>query len=267
MKSSPSPAGAAKAVLIAALLCGFLNPSRGQEVKDQKPVKKKSTAPPVYESGIVWPEPPRVEAEPVCIPPPSDAVVLFDGKDLSAWKGGEKWTIENGEAVARGVLTTRQTFGDCQLHVEWATPKEVRGRGQERGNNGIKMMGRYEVQILDSYDNPTYRDGMVAAIYKQRPPLVNVCRKPGAWQSYDIFFEAPRFDGGKLKRPAYITVLHNGVLVHHHVEILGATAYDRPPRYTVHAEKGPVLLAYHGSPVRFRNLWIREIKPLEGKRP
>jgi hypothetical protein len=254
------------AVLASILLCALHGSGLGQEGKDKKAGKKPPAPPREYDSGIVWAAPPRVEAGPVCMPPPSDAVVLFDGKDLSAWKGGERWTIENGEAVSRTALTTKESFGDCQLHVEWAAPREVRGKGQQRGNSGIKMMGRYEIQILDSYENSTYLDGMVAALYKQRPPMVNVCRKPGEWQSYDIFFEAPRFEDKTLKRPGYITVLHNGMLVHNHVEILGTTAYDRPPKYTPHAPKGPVLIAYHGSPVRFRNLWIREIKELEGKK-
>jgi hypothetical protein len=203
-----------------------------------------------------------------CGKPPSDAIVLFDGKDMSAWRGGEKWVIENGEGIAGSFVSTKQSFGDCQLHVEFASPKEVRGKGQGRGNNGIGFMDqRYEVQVLDSWDNPTYLDGMCAALYKQRPPLVNVCRKPGEWQTYDIVFEAPRFLGKKLARPAYITVLHNGVLVHNHVELLGDTPYDRPPAYTPHPAKLPLVLMYHDNPVRFRNIWIREIKELPGKRP
>jgi hypothetical protein len=219
-----------------------------------------------YESGIIWAEPRRVTPG-TNYGPPSDAIVLFDGKNMDAWKGGEKWVIEDGAAIASSFVSTKQPFGDCQLHVEFATPREVKGSGQGRGNNGIGFMGaRYEVQVLDSWENPTYLDGMCAAIYKQRPPLVNASRRPGEWQMYDIVFEAPRFAGDKLARPAYVTVFHNGVLVHNHVELLGDTPYDRPPRYTPHPEKLPLVLMYHGNPVRFRNIWIREIKELEGKR-
>jgi hypothetical protein len=218
-----------------------------------------------YNSGIVWPEPKVVDPGPVG-GPPADAVVLFAGKDLSAWKGGEKWLIEDGVAVAKSAVSTKQAFGDCQLHLEYAMPTPPRGNGQGRGNNGIKFMGRYEVQILDSYENKTYRDGMCAAIYKQRPPMVNVCRPPGEWQSFDIVFEAPRFaSDGQILRPAYLTVFHNGVLVQNHVALEGQTAYDRPPFYVRHPERLPLVLAYHGDPVRFRNIWIRDIVELQGK--
>jgi hypothetical protein len=220
-----------------------------------------------YESGIVWEEPKLVTPGDHG-QPPSDAVVLFDGKNMDAWNGGSKWVIADGAATASSAVSSKRAFGDCQLHLEFAAPREVRGKGQGRGNNGVGLMGaRYEVQVLDSWDNPTYLDGMCAAVYKQRPPLVNASRKPGEWQTYDIVFEAPRFREGKLTRPAYVTVLHNGVLVHNHVEILGETAYDRPPRYRPHPEKLPLVLMYHGDPVRFRNIWVREIKELQGKRP
>jgi hypothetical protein len=220
-----------------------------------------------YESGIVWEEP-KLVTPGSNGGPPSDAVVLFDGKNMDAWKGADKWAIEDGAAIASSVASTKQPFGDCQLHVEFATPKEVSGKGQGRGNNGIGFMdARYEVQVLDSWENPTYFDGMCAALYKQRPPMVNASRRPGEWQTYDIVFEAPRFKDDKLARPAYATVLHNGVLVHNHVELLGDTPYDRPPRYTPHPEKLPLVLMYHGNPVRFRNIWMRDIKELPGKRP
>ncbi len=212
----------------------------------------------VYESGIVWEEPKKVTPG-TDGSPPSDAIVLFDGKNMDAWVGGEKWLVQYA-ATAKSVVTTKQAFGDCQLHLEFATPKEVRGKGQGRGNNGVGFMGaRYEVQILDSWENPTYLDGMCAALYKQRPPLVNASRKPGEWQTYDIVFEAPRFKDGKLARPAHVTVLHNGVLVQNHVELQGDTPYDRPPAYKPHAEKLPLVLMYHGNPVQFRNIWIREL--------
>lgn len=219
-----------------------------------------------YESGIKW-ESPRVVTPGVDGRPPSDAIVLFDGTSMDAWQGGEKWKIENGEGIAASAVSTKQPFGDCQLHLEFATPKEVSGKGQGRGNNGIGFMGaRYEVQVLDSFENETYFDGMCAAIYKQHPPLVNASRKPGEWQTYDIIFDAPRFKDGKLLRPAYLTVLQNGVLVQHHFELLGDTPFLRAPQYTPHEDKLPLTLMYHGNPVRFRNIWIREPKELESKR-
>jgi hypothetical protein len=221
-----------------------------------------------WKSGIVWPEPKVVDPG---APggPPSDAVVLFDGKDLSKWNGGEAWEVRDGVATARRQdITTKDSFGDCQLHVEFATPAEVRGTGQGRGNSGVYLMGKYEVQILDSYQNQTYFDGQCASIYKQTPPIVNASRKPGEWQTYDILWEAPRFkEDGTVARPAYVTVLHNGVVVQNHFELLGGTFYDQPPKYTKHAEKGLIQLQNHGNPVRFRNIWVREMKPIEGKKP
>jgi hypothetical protein len=213
-------------------------------------------------SGITWPEPAVVEPGPVG-GPPSDAVVLFDGKDLSKWDGADKWEVKDGYAVSGGGdIQTKQGFGDCQLHVEWATPEKVEGDGQGRGNSGVFLMGLYEVQILDSFNNKTYFDGQAAAIYKQHPPLVNACRKPGEWQTYDIIFEAPRFDAEKkLVRPAYLTVLQNGVLVQNHFELKGITEWDRGPHYDAHAAKLPIKLQYHGNPVRFRNIWVRELPP------
>jgi hypothetical protein len=222
-----------------------------------------------YKSGIVWPEPPAVNPGGPN-QAPSDAEVLFDGKDLSKWHGGENWIIENGVATAaKGGITTKQGFGDCQIHLEFATPEKVEGNGQERGNSGIYIMGVYEVQILDSYENPTYFDGQCASVYKQQPPTVNASRKPGEWQTYDIAFTAPKFDAeGKVAKPAYITVLHNGVLVHNHFELHGITSYVEPPRYNKHGDKEPIHLQFHGNPVKFRNIWIREnIAPLVGRKP
>jgi hypothetical protein len=215
-----------------------------------------------YVSGIMWAEPKVVIPGPVG-GPPSDAIVLFDGKDLSQWEGGDKWKIEDGYAITQETsITTKQGFGDCQFHIEFATPAEVKGSGQGRGNSGIYFMGIYEVQVLDSYENPTYFDGQCASIYKQFPPLVNASRKPGEWQTYDIVFSAPKFDEqGKVKKPAYLTVLHNGVLVQHHSELLGGTFYDKPPAYTAHADKLPIQLQFHGDPVRYRNIWLRQISP------
>lgn len=222
-----------------------------------------------YKSGIVWPEPPLIDAGPAG-GPPSDAIVLFDGKSLDAWRGGDRWKIEDGVATAAGgTITTKEKFGDCQLHVEFATPEEVKGNGQGRGNSGIYLMGRYEVQVLDSHNNPTYFDGQCGAIYKEQPPTVNACRKPGEWQSYDILFTSPRFHAdGSLQTPGYATVLLNGVAIHNHFELLGATSYTEPPRYIAHAEREPMQIQFHGNPVRFRNIWLREnIKPLIGQIP
>jgi hypothetical protein len=220
-----------------------------------------------YLSGIIWPEPP------VVTPgegngPPSDAIVLFDGKNFDAWDGAKDWKVDpDGGFTVKGAIQTKQGFGDCQLHLEFASPKEVKGTGQGRGNNGVGLMGaRYEIQVLDSYDNKTYPEGSCASVYNQRPPMVNASRKPGEWQTYDIVFTAPRFDAeGKVTKPAYVTVLHNGVLVQNHTEILGNTFFDRPAKYTKHADKQPLVLMYHGNPVRFRNIWVREFKELEGK--
>jgi hypothetical protein len=203
--------------------------------------------------------------------PPSDAVVLFDGKDLSKWahKDGSapKWKVENGyaEVVAKtGYIYTRDAFGDCQLHVEFAEPVSPKGESQERGNSGVFLMGLYEIQVLDSYENKTYADGQASAVYGQYPPLVNAARPPGQWQSYDIVFHGPRFDKeGKLLRPARATVLHNGVLAQDNVELSGPTAHGQRPPYKAHPEKLPLALQDHGDPVRYRNIWIRELKSTE----
>lgn len=218
-----------------------------------------------YLSGRVWSEP-KVITPGTDGSPPSDATVLFDGKNLDAWKNGDKQQIDDdGGFTSKSGLSTKQSFGDCQLHLEFASPKEVRGNDQDRGNNGVGLMGgRYEIQILDSYDNKTYFEGQCASVYNQRPPMVNASRKPGEWQSLDIIFTGPRFDeAGKLLKPAYATVLHNGVVVQNHTEVEGMTRFDQKPRYEKHAEKMPIMLKYHGSPVRFRNIWIREIKDVE----
>jgi hypothetical protein len=226
-----------------------------------------------YKSGIVWPEPPLVDpgSPPAQLAsPPSDAIVLFDGKSLDAWEDGERWQVEEGVATAAGTeIKSKQKFGDCQLHVEFATPAKVEGQGQGRGNSGIYLMDRYEVQVLDSVDNPTYFDGQCGSIYKQQPPIVNASRKPGQWQCYDILFTAPRFlDDGTLKTPGYVTVLHNGVVVQNHFELQGSTSYTEPPRYRQHGDKEPLRIQFHGNPVRFRNIWLREnVRPLVGLRP
>lgn len=216
------------------------------------------------------PLPPVVDPGPAGppAPAPSDAVILFDGRDLSQWedsKGGPAgWKIESGamEVVAKaGSIRTKKAFGDCQLHVEWAAPAVVTGEGQGRGNSGVFLMNTYEVQVLDSYENMTYADGMAGAIYGQYPPLVNACRKPGEWQTYDIIFHRPRFDsGGNVVSPARMTVFHNGVLIHDDVELLGPTSHKIRLPYKAHPDRLPLSLQDHGNPVRFRNIWLR---PLE----
>jgi Domain of Unknown Function (DUF1080) len=198
---------------------------------------------------------------------PSDAVVLFDGKDLSHWvdKDGKpaKWKVQNGymEVVpGTGNISSRDSFGDCQLHVEFAEPSPAHGESQERGNSGVFLMGLYEIQVLDSYENKTYADGQAAAVYGQYPPLVNASRPPAKWQTYDIIFHGARFAaGGKLLRPARVTVLHNGVLVQDNVEMTGPTAHGERPPYKAGPDKLPLGLQDHEMLVRYRNIWIREL--------
>jgi len=214
--------------------------------------------PPVVDPGPAGPQ----------APIPADAIVLFDGKDLSAWttsKGAEPtWRVQDGymEVTKKsGSIRTKQGFGDCQLHVEWAAPSPGVGTGQDRGNSGVFLMDLYEVQVLDSYESKTYADGTAGAIYGQYPPLVNASRKPGEWQTYDIVFHAPRFDAnGGLIGPAYLTVFHNGILVQDHEELTGPTANKARPPYKAHADKLPISLQDHSHPVRFRNIWVRELK-------
>ncbi|HEX5786532.1 MAG TPA: DUF1080 domain-containing protein [Woeseiaceae bacterium] len=223
-------------------------------------------AEPAPEETEVW------EPEPPVVTPgtqggaPDDAVVLFDGDDLDAWQGVDggaaKWRVGDGwfEVVpGTGNIATRETFGDVQLHVEWQAPTEIEGEGQGRGNSGIFLQKRYEVQVLDSYDNRTYSNGQAASVYKQHIPLANAMRPPGEWQAYDIVFRAPRFgDDGSLLAPATLTVLHNGVLVQDHVAIEGTTVYIGEPSYEAHAEDA-IVLQDHDNPVRFRNIWVREL--------
>ncbi len=219
-----------------------------------------------YLNGIKWEQPPIVAPGATDDQPPADAVVLFDGSSLSGWKNGENWKVEDGVAYSgKGQIVSEQEFGDCQVHVEWSAPVKVKGSGQGRGNSGIFLMGRYELQVLDSYDNETYYDGQAGAIYKQKPPAANVMRKPGEWNSYDIFWTAPRFNEDKsLASPAYITVLHNGVLIHHHFELKGTTPFNRAPKYDFHGPTGPIAIQDHGNPVAFRNIWVREFRPAPG---
>ena len=217
------------------------------------------------------PQPPIVTPGQQPGQPPSDAIVLFDGKNLSQWLsdkdgGPAKWKVENGymETVrGTGYIRTKQSFGDCQLHVEWASPAKVSGRGQKRGNSGVFLMSNYEVQVLDSYNNKTYPDGMAGAVYGQSPPLVNASRPPGQWQSYDIIFRRPIFKGDKVVKPATMTVLYNGVLVQDNFEIEGTTVWRKRAEYQAHPDKLPIKLQDHENPVRFRNVWIRELPELE----
>ncbi len=222
------------------------------------------------------PHPAKVTAEPGKAP--SDAVVLFDGTSLDNWvstKNNEptKWNLVNGalESVkGAGYIRTKQEFGDCQLHLEFATPSKVEGTGQGRGNSGVFLMGNYEIQVLDSYEtggedndkgnkNPNYADGQCSAVYAENPPLVNPTRPAGEWQTYDIVFHQPIWDGDKLKWPGSVTVFLNGVLVQDHWEMEGMTTHCRRRPLAPHATKGPLQLQDHGNPVRFRNIWIREI--------
>jgi hypothetical protein len=202
--------------------------------------------------------------------PPSDATILFDGSDLSNWEGRDgapQWKVVNGymEVVAKtGDIKTRATFGDMQLHLEFASPAEVIGDSQGRGNSGVFLCDKYEIQVLDGYDNPTYADGTTASLYGQYPPTVNACRPPGEWQTYDIFFVTPHWDGNKLVSPAYVTVMLNGVLVHHHQVSDGPTGHRNVCTYdTPHPDQGAVRLQDHGNPVRYRNIWAREVKLAE----
>lgn len=222
---------------------------------------------------IERPHPPVVTPGSTWATGPSDAIVLFDGSDLSKWvqtrarrSGGgatePKWKVENGYVQVvggTGDLVTKDKFGDCQLHIEWAAPTEITGDSQWRGNSGVLLMSRYEIQVLDSYNNPTYADGQAASIYGQWPPLVNPARKPGEWQTYDIVFEAPKFEGDKLAKPAFVSVFFNGVVVHHRKEIIGRMAHRQVGTYAPHGDQEPLMLQDHDTPVRYRNIWIRRL--------
>ncbi len=202
------------------------------------------------------------------VPPPADAVVLFDGRDLAQWTDAKgqpaRWKVADGhmEVVAKtGAVKTVKSFGDCQLHVEWMAAEPPRGEGQARSNSGVFLMEIYEVQVLDSYGNATYADGMAASLYGQFPPEVNACRPPGEWQTYDIVFRRPRFDkDGGLVSPARMTVFHNGIVVHDARELTGPTAHKARPPYKAHADRLPISLQDHGDPVRFRNIWVRDLE-------
>jgi hypothetical protein len=240
-------------ILIIALL--FSLQCVGQEEIDPKLTEVWEPEPPVVTPGIAG-------------TPPSDAIVLFDGTSFEQWTnkdGGEvQWKLADlAMTVVKetGEIVSKQAFGDCQLHVEFRTPAVVKGEGQGRGNSGIFLQKRYEVQVLDSYQNRTYSNGQAGSIYKQYIPLVNASLPPGEWQTYDIFFTAPRFSAdGKVEKPAYITVVHNGVLIQNHVEIKGNTVYRGEPGYDHHNAKEPIMLQDHDNPVSYRNIWIRELQ-------
>ncbi len=201
------------------------------------------------------------------VPAPADALVLFDGSDLSQWEATDgsptRWQVSDGAMISvagAGYIKTKQAFGDIQLHVEWAAPVPVEGTSQGRGNSGVFLMNLYEVQVLDSYDNETYADGQAAAIYGQYPPMFNAARPPGEWQTYDIFFRRPRFNAaGGLVEPARLTVVHNGIVVQNNAELWGPTNWLQALPYEAHPDKLPLALQDHGNPVRYRNIWLREL--------
>lgn len=223
---------------------------------------------------IEWPRPRVVDPGPAPTAPapaPADAIRLFDGTNLADWVGGEKWPVADGIAtVGTGAIQTKQGFGDCQLHLEFRMPSPATGKGQGRGNSGVFLMSKYEIQILDSFedgtDGPvTYPDGQCGALYKQQPPAVNACRKPGEWQTYDILFVRPRFNpDGSLAKPGRLSVLHNGVAIHSDTVIKGPTAWHEPPVYKAHPDALPIMLQDHGNPVQFRSIWIRPFEPVVG---
>ncbi|MFM9058080.1 MAG: family 16 glycoside hydrolase [Planctomycetaceae bacterium] len=225
-----------------------------------------------WKMAIEWPRPPVVDPGPEPAGPapvPADAVVLFDGKTLDAWKNGDNWKVADGVAtVGKGPIETQEGFGDCHLHVEFRTVAPATGKGQGRSNSGVFLMGRYEIQVLDSFedgtDGPlTYPDGQCGALYKQRPPAVNACRAPGSWQTYDILFTRPRFAADKsLDAPGRVSVLHNGVAIHSDTVILGSTHWHLPATYEHHADALPILIQDHGNPVQFRSIWVRPYAPV-----
>jgi hypothetical protein len=220
------------------------------------------------ETEFYTPVPPEVKGVANFETPPPDAIILFDGKNLDKWvssvnSGAARWTVSNGVLTVKshaGAIRTKQSFGDCQLHIEWRTPTPAKGEGQGRGNSGIFLQSQYELQVLDSYKAETYSNGQAGSIYKQYPPLANACLPPGQWQSYDIFYKAPVFhEDGSLESPASITVVQNGILVQNNAAIKGKTLYVGHPWYEAHGML-PLELQDHGNPVSYRNIWIREIK-------
>ncbi len=264
-------------IVVAIILCLFiLGTSSPSECRAEDDGVSNSRAPLLPNSK--WrvndrsrPQPPKVVPGNKPGAPPADAVVLFGGKDFSQWehahstdnaKGINPKIIEDGafNILKTGWIQTKRHFGDCQLHIEWATPETADGNNCNWGNSGIFFLGQYELQIIESHDSKIYADGMAGSIYGQTPPLVNAARKPGQWQTFDVVFTAPRFDGEKLLSPAYITVLWNGVLVQNHTEVMGSTRWRTFPNYRSFGSTGPLVLQQHGSAVRYRNIWIRPLK-------
>ncbi len=221
---------------------------------------------PPPEDTEIWEPEPQVISPGIPSAMPTDSIVLFDGNDLSKWtgrNGAAEWTVANDAFTVKpgtGDISTVDSFRDVQLHIEWRTPTAIVGESQGRGNSGVFLMERYEVQVLDSYQNRSYSNGQAGSIYKQYMPLVNASRRPGEWQTYDIIFMAPRFaSDGSLKQPATITVLHNGVLVQNHVSLKGPTVFRGQPKYEPHATKAPLQLQDHSNLVSYRNIWLREL--------
>lgn len=224
----------------------------------------------VYHDGVDWETPPVVDPGKSNSDAPSDAIVLFDGKDMSAFEGGEDWILKDGYVVAdKRSIKTKQPFGSVQLHIEYSAPPEDTDKDQGKGNSGLYFMdSRYEIQVLDMWKNSTYPYGQAGSVYKQIPPTANPMRAPGEWNEFDVIFEAPKFDlQGELLKPAYVTVMINGVCVVSHYALKGITTYaDAVPHYVAHPEKLPLVLQYHSDPVRFRNIWVRELEPPKGTR-
>ncbi len=219
------------------------------------------------ESTEIWEPVPPVVTPGEGTQAPSDAIILFDGKNLDQWQNSKgaaaEWTLAEGAVTVKpqtGTIQTKRGFGDCQLHVEFREPTVITGDGQGRGNSGIFLQGLYEVQVLDCYNNKTYSNGQTASLYKQHIPLINACKKPGEWQTYDIIYTAPRFgESGRVITPGYVTIIHNGVLAQNHVALWGTTEYIGSPKYSKHDLKLPIVLQDHGNLVSFRNIWIREL--------
>lgn len=226
--------------------------------------------------GVPWvvhdgtrPQPRKVETTgAVSVKAPTDAKVLFDGSNLDAWTGSE-WRIEDGIMIASPKnIRTKEQFRDFQMHIEWRIPKVRHVNGQQGGNSGVFLMGLYEVQILASHENKTYPDGQAGGMYGQFPPLVNASAPKGDWNSYDIVFKAPRYEGEKVVEPAKLTLLHNGVLLHNAKEYYGPTSHKKLAKYPAkHPEKGPIGLQWHGDPIEFRNIWIREVGEYDENAP
>lgn len=240
-----------------AMTCGF---SFGVEVGEKPDTPKLPGVPYVVHDGT-RPQPRKVQTQgAVTAQAPADAKVLFDGSHLEAWQGGQ-WKIEDGAMIAHDRdISTKEKFRDFQLHIEWRIPKDRKVKGQSGGNSGVFLMGMYEIQVLASHENQTYPDGQAGAMYGQFPPLVNASSPKGEWNSYDIVFSAPRFDGGKLTKPARVTVLHNGVMIHNAKAYLGPTGHKNLTEYSAsQPAAGPIKLQWHGDPIHYRNIWIREI--------